>query len=304
MKRLAIIGLIFFAPITAYASTCGYESMSGTEYKIKETYKKYVFNDFVVNPNKDKFGSGQRSDRNYKSLRENTFKVMSTDYVTVDSKVYEKKPASNRFRELVIDDKAYTLDRYFNIELLTSDCVKYYYAPNGTKESFDYAIQKTDGTANTVQDLVAFLGKSLKPAKVTATSEYDEFDKQYQVKTDFFKDQMIRGYLDSKKENPTSIQVYMTLAFLDKWGFVDTAKDKNGATHEVATIDKEADCAGKSLGLGCILKETVGVSVDEDFLRKNTEGFELKLSGKQSKVVFVSGELVTAFLSELDRLKN
>lgn len=304
MKKIAIIGLALLAPIAAYADTCGYEDLSGTEYRITDKNKEYVFNDFVVNPNRDKFGIGQRSDRNYKSLRNNAFKVLSTDYVTIDSTAYKNKPTSKRYREIVIDGKAYTQDRYFNIELITSDCVKYYHAPNGIKEHFDYKFQKTDGTANTIQDFSTFLGKSIQGAQVKATSKYDAFDKLYEVKTDFFKDQMIRGYLDSEKKDAAKIQVYMSLVFLDKWGFVDTAKDRNGVSHEVTTIDKNVDCSGKRLGLGCMLTETVGVTVDEDFLRKNTSGFELKLSGKQSKVVFVSGELVMAFLKELDDLRK
>ena len=304
MKKLAIIALTLLAPIAAYANECNYNTLSGTEYRITDKIKPYVLLDFMVNPDKDKFGSGQRNERKYQSLKDNAFKVLRTDYVTAESSAYANRRASTRYKEVVNDGKAYTLDKYLNIELLTSDCVKYYHIPNGIKESFDSNFQKTDGSANTTQDFITFLGKSLQPAKIKSSTKYDDFDKQYEIKTDFFKDQMIRGYLDSKKENLSAVQVYMKVSFLDKWGFIETAKDKSGATHQVTTIDKEADCSGKSLGLGCMLNETLGVTMNEDFLRKNTNGFELKLSGKQSKVVFVSGELVTAFLNELDSLKK
>ncbi|NRD71620.1 hypothetical protein HQR03_13875 [Psychrobacter okhotskensis] len=304
MKKLAIIALTFLAPIAAYANECNYDALSGTEYRITDKVKPYVLLDFMVNPDKDKFGFGQRNERKYQSLKDNPFKVLSTDYVTAESSVYTGRRASKRYKEVVNDGKAYTLDQNLNIELLTSDCVKYYHIPNGNQKSFDSNFQKTDGSANNTQDFLAFLGKSLQPAKIKSTTTYDEFDKQYEIKTDFFKDQMIRAYLDSKEDTPSVIQVYMKVSFLDKWGFIETAKDKSGTTHEVTSIDKEADCSGKSLGLGCMLKETLGVTVDEGFLRKNTTGFELKLSGKQSKVVFVSGELVTAFLDELDSVKK
>lgn len=307
MNKIAIlVSLAFLAPITAYADKCNYDALSGTEYRMTDKIKVHILPNFMVNPKGDKYS--QSNEKKYKSLQNNAFKVLSTDYVTTESSTYlkeipayKKTKANERYREIVKNEKAYTLDRSFNIELLTSDCVKYYYIPDNVEKSFDGYFIKTDGTANTAQDFVTFLGKSLQPATIKSNVKYDDFDKKYEIKTDFFNDQMIRGYSETKKGALSAVQIYMELTFLGEWAFIDSAKDRNGVSHTVVSIDRKPDCSNKYL---CKLKETIAINVDEAFLRQNTNGFELKLSGKESKVVFVSAELVNAFLNEVDTLRR
>lgn len=307
MKKIAILAsLAFLAPITAYADKCNYNALLGSEYKITDKIKVHILPNFMVNPKGDKYS--QNNEKKYKSLQNNAFKVLSTDYVTNESSsylkeipAYRKTKANERYREIVKNEKAYTLDRSFNIELLTSDCAKYYYIPDNVESSFDSYFIKTDGSANTAQDFITFLGKSLQPATVKSNVKYDDFDKRYEIKTDFFNDQMIRGYSETKKGELSAVQIYTELTFLGEWAFIDSAKDRKGVSHTVVSIDRKPDCSNKYL---CKMKETIAINVDESFLRQNTDGFELKLSGKQSKVVFISAELVKAFLNEVDILRK
>ena len=52
------------------------------------------------------------------------------------------------------------------------------------------------------------------------------------------------------------------------------------------------------------MKETIGVDLSEQFLKKHKNGFEMKLSGKKTLVLAVSGDVVNAFLTELNKAKT
>ncbi|MFX6759143.1 hypothetical protein ABTH30_19840, partial [Acinetobacter baumannii] len=72
--------------------------------------------------------------------------------------------------------------------------------------------------------------------------------------------------------------------------------------HEVVKIDRDADCSNRYMD--CKLSEIVGVSLSEPFLRKNKNGFELKLKGQQDRIIKVPSDMVVSFLDGLDAAKK
>ena len=68
-------------------------------------------------------------------------------------------------------------------------------------------------------------------------------------------------------------------------------------------ISTDTDCSYSDM-LGCKLTETIGVTVSEEFLNKNRDGFELKVFGTKEKIVKVSSHMVESFLSGLNKAKT
>lgn len=304
MLKKFIFGCVIYLPLMAVANECNYGSNQGTEYVIQDQHKKYVLNNFMVNADRDKFGFGQRSERKYDSLKNQPFKVIKTDYVTAESKKYESRSESERFKDIKIDDKVYKLDRSKNIELLTKDCQKYYYIPSGLKKSFTSIFSKTDSKEIITDDYLQFLGNSLKNLDVSASSKYDKFEKSYEVKTDYANNMLIRGYYNAENGKTSSVQIYTDVLFFKDWGFIESAKDINGKTYTVTKIASNPKCEHLDLGLGCQLTETLGINLTEDDLRSNANGMEIKLYGAQTRVIIVPSEMINAFLSEIDKLKS
>ena len=298
MLKKFIFGCVISLPLIAFANECNYESNQGTEYIIQDQYKKYVLNHFMVNADRDKFGLG------HNSLKRQPFKVIKTDYVTAESKKYESRSESKRFKDIKIDNKVYKLDRSKNIEVLTKDCQKYYYIPSGLKNSFVLTFSKTDGKEITTADYLQFLGNSLKSLDVSASSKYDKFEKSYEVKTDYANDMLIRGYYNAENGKTSSVQIYTDVLFFKNWGFIESAKDLDGKTYTVTKIASDPKCEHLDLGLGCQLTETLGINLTEDDLRNNINGMEIKLYGAQTRVILVPNEMINAFLSEIDKLKT
>lgn len=301
MKHLVFLSLTI-ATTSVYANTeqCEYDSLKSPSYVINESSKKYVRNNFIVTPSEEQFSQTNRSLDNYDSLANNPFKVIRTDVVTKDGEKYLGFLSKYRFRDVKVGGKPYKTDKYYNVEVVTSDCQKFYYTSDDFG-MFTHTFSKADGSTINESDYLKFMGDTVVPADISATSTFDKFEQEYKITTDFFDDYMIRGYYNPKTKKLNTGQVYLHLRFYGDWGFITVAKDENGQSHEVTKIDSDVDCSSDSLG--CIMHEEVGVSVTEYFLRKNKNGFDFKLAGKQTKVVSISGEMVRAFLSEIDRLK-
>lgn len=139
--------------------------------------------------------------------------------------------------------------------------------------------------------------------EINTNVDYDKFDKNYIIKTDYFNNYMIRGYYDANKKDKF-IQIYTDIHFSGDWRFFDTAKDEYGDTHEVVRIDQKADCKPRSYTSECFLTETIGISVSEKFLKENKNGFSMKIYGKKSIVLDISGDVIQSFLKEVDKLRR
>jgi hypothetical protein len=291
---------VLFSTLTslAYAEDkCGYSQLAGTEYQITDDFKKYITNSFDAFPNRQDYQQGSIND--YQSINNNNFKILNTSVRTVPSQGY--LTSNYRYSELNLDGAAYILDKSFNTEVLTSDCKKFYMDSSSFK-TIQYAIKRADLQPITKKDYFDLIGSAIEKKTIGASSQYDKFEKQVEIKTDYFDRYLIRGYYNPTTKKLNFAQIYATLTFMDDWGSISSAKDTDAQPHRVTKIDSNADC--KSKILGCFMKETVGIDVSEQFLRKHKNGFEIKLSGKKSTILSVSGDVVTAFLNELNRVKT
>lgn len=312
MKKIVLsLFLLGSVSSTAIANVCDYSSIEGIEYKVKDRYAKYVKNDFKAFPDKEWISQGALED--YLPLIKNPFKVTDTLAVTRASESYRTFLSDFRFKDIVVDGHAYYTDAYFNVEVTTSNCEKFYFDASGIDlDSFKYKFDRNDNKPITVKNYFDFLGGVLEPSEIEAKSKYDEFEGKTIVKTDYFDNYLIRGYYDSSKKKYDFIQVYIDLTSFTKspnsteertFNFIRLAKDTDTKSHNVIQISHDVECTPNSI-LGCSLKEAIAVDVDENFLRKHKNGFRLKLIGNYSVEEEIIGDVVKAFLDETDQLRR
>lgn len=312
MKRTfwAFLVISSFSSI-AFADECYYSDTEGVEYRVSDGKAKYIRNDFQAFPDIDGFDTKQRDLSSYDSLIKMPFKVTKTDARTADSLKYLGFLSKHRFGDVVVDNKAYITDAYYNIQITTSDCKKFYYDPSRKSlKSLQYDFIRTDGKTITSKNYFDFLGKAVREAEIKTTSEYDKFEKKTLLKTDYFDRYLIRGMFDQTNKKSSFIQIYLDTTVLTKalaeersWNNISVAKDTDGNSHQVVQISRKPDCSDTKL-FGCTLHETIGIDVSEQFLRKHKDGFELKMIGSNTFVKEINGDVVKSFLDEIDRLKN
>lgn len=305
MTRLFLVGLMAMYSSFTYAEiennssdNCNYHDIKSDEYRISESKKRYITNNFLKDPNLEDY---QQRNYNYDDLANNSFKFYKSTETKESLKYRQEYLESFRFRDIDLDNNTYIIDMSYNIEVITNNCQKFYYEPEDYR-LFKYSFIRNDGREISVNDYKQSLSDALIKKEINTTVNYDKFDKNYTIKTDYFKNYMIRGYYDINKKNKF-IQIYTDIHFSGDWHFFDTAKDEYGDTHEVTRIDQEADCKPRSYTDKCFLTETIGISVSEKFLRKNKNGFSMKIYGKKSIVLDISGDVVQSFLKEVDKLK-
>ena len=309
MKKILLGFLLISGCSTiAFADQCYYTDIDGVEYRVSHKYAKYVTNDFQAFPDEPGYKQNDLSD--YVSLINLPFKVTRTDAVTLDSLSHETFLSKYRFKDVIVNSKAYYTDAYYNIEVTTSDCKKFYYSPSRKDlKGLQYNFIRKDSKTITSKDYFDFLGESVSKADIKTTSEYDRFEKKTLLKTDYFDQYLIRGMFDQSKKKISSVQIYLDSIVLTKaleteksWNNIRLAKDTDANSHEVIQISNKADCADKMWG--CTLYETIGIEVSEQFLRKHKDGFELKMIGDNTFIKEINGDVVQSFLNETDRLKS
>ena len=305
MKKLLIVGVLGFGVIaSSYANTCDYDQIKSNEYQLTDLSKKYVTNSFFIDPDKDMLASVHRNEKGYKTLKDNNFKVFETGVVTKYHDRFIRTGLKNYTDDLVIDGKAYTLNKSLSTKLITSNCEIYYLnLDRPIDEKFiGFTFLKTDNSPADPGSLQEILGKAIQPKDTSATVTFDRFEKIVNIKTKEFNNMLLRGIYNPSSKKTSLVQLYLDATFIGNWGGIKLAYDTSGSTHEVVLINHDADCSNRYMG--CKLKETLGVTLSEDFLRKNQNGFELKLKGKQDKIIMVSSDLVGSFLDGLNQAKK
>lgn len=300
--KLKLLFTVLFTALSSFAhaeDSCDYQQLQSTEFQISEDFKKYVTNSFDAFPKRQDYMQG--SIRDYQSLNNNNFKVLNTAVRTTPSQYYVTN-TKYRYYETNLNGAAYRLDKSYNTEVLTADCKKFYMDTGVTFKDVQYKLKRADGQPITQKDYFDLLGAAIEKQSIGATSSYDKFEKQVVIKTDYFDKYLIRGYYNPTTKKAEMIQLYVDLTFIGDWGSISAAKDTDAVAHNVTRIDQDADCKDKVLG--CIMKETIGVDLSEQFLKKHKNGFEMKLSGKKTLVLAVSGDVVNAFLTELNKAKT
>lgn len=305
MKNILMLGVLGVGFVTsAHANSCNYEQVKSNEYRLSDLSKKYVTNSFFIDPDKDMLASVHRNDKGYKALKENNFKVFETGVATKYHDRFIKTGVKNYTADLLIEGKTYTLNNALSTKLITSNCETYYLNLDRPfdERSIGSIFLKADNSPADTDSLLEILGKSLQSKNTSASVTYDRFEKIVNIQTKEFNNMLLRGTYNPISKKTLLVQLYLDATFIGNWGEIKLAYDTSGSTHNVVSINHDADCSNRYMG--CKLKETLGVTLSEDFLRKNSNGFELKLKGKQDKIIMVPSDLVTSFLDGLSQAKK
>lgn len=311
MRILLGLLLILDSSSIAFADECYYSDTPGVEYNVSDKGARYITQNFQAFPDLDKFDPKQRDLKSYDSLVNLPFKVTKTNATTLDSMKYAGFLSKYRLGDVVVDNKAYITDAFYNIQVTTADCKRFYYDPSRKKlESLQYDFIRTDGKTITSKNYFDFLGKAVTKANIKTSSEYDKFEKKTLLKSDYFDRYLLRGMFDQTNKKSSVIRIYLDTTVLTKalaeersWNNINIAKDTDGNSHQVVQISRKPDCSVTKLW-GCTLYETIGIDVSEQFLRKHKDGFELKMIGSNTFVKEINGDVVKSFLEEIDRLRS
>lgn len=305
MKKILAVGVLGLGVVTGvYAKTCDYDQIKSNEYQLTDLSKQYVMTKFFIDPDKDMFARVQRDAKKYVNLKDSKFKVLESGVATKYNERLKTGLKSYRFSDITIDGKAYVLDKSLSTKFVTPNCEVFYLNlenPIDTR-TWGASFLKADNSPADTASLLEMVGKSLQPKDTSATVTFDRFEKIVNIQTKEFNNMLLRGIYNPDSKKTSLVQLYLDATFIGNWGGIKLAYDTSGSTHEVVLINHDADCSNKYMG--CRLKETLGVTLSEDFLRKNQNGFELKLKGKQDKIIMVSSDLVGSFLGGLNQAKK
>ena len=275
--------------------------MPGPAYRLSDLQRQYVTNMFFFDPTKEKLG--QLSKDRYASLVNGPFKVAETGIVTAED-IRARQPVFSQYRyfQEEYEGKLYRRDKTFSTRVVASDCSNFYLSGNSIKITLQSGILATDGSRLNDSQLLEVIGRqSLEPLGLTARIQYDRFEKRFKVATPVYNRILLRGSVDDSGK-VVLVQLYADLIFNESWGFIRSALDTDGRSHEVTKISTNTDCSSRIVG--CMLTETVGVTLDQSFLEGKRSGFEIKAFGTKEQIIKVPGPMVEAFLAGLERAKK
>lgn len=278
---------------------CAFYAINTKPYKLADSSKKYVTNSFFYDPSREKYN--QLDKAIYQPLITQNFKVVETGVVTAED-LTNRKPFLSKYRyfEEELDGTPYKRDKTYSTKVVTEDCIIFYLHGGTTASSIKSIIVNIDGSKITDKNIIEFIGsKPLDTYEMDASVKYDRFEKAIKISTPLYKDRLIRGAINTNDNSISYVQLYISLTFFDKWGFVSNAIDTNSNRHEVTKISTDTDCLDSDI-FGCKLTETIGVTLDKQFLESHMDGFEMKVFGTREKIIKVSGTMVKGFLKGLN----
>lgn len=282
---------------------CGFADITGDTYRLADKSKQYVTLFFFYDPTKEKIW--QREISAYSALVSGGFKVVKTGLVTAEDKGAQRPfLAKYRYKQEEFNGDLLKRDKAFSTKVVTQGCDIYYLYGGTAKKSLMSSITKENGASLTDNDALALFGKeSVSELNIDSKVEYDRFEKVYKVTTPRHKSMLLRGSVVESTREVSYIQLYADVTFLEKWGFVKNAVDTDGNYHKVTKIGSDTDCSSKVLG--CVLTETIGVSLSRQFLEeKKTKGFEIKVYGAREAILNIPSKLILSFLAGLDEGKS
>lgn len=285
------------------AKSCAFDEIPGKPYLIAPDFQNYVTNSFFYDPEREKVR--QLDKGNYSSLISQQLKIIETGVITNED-IKSRQPYLSKYRysEDEIQGTSYIRDKAYSSKLVTKDCSVYYLSGGTDVRSLMSSIVNLDGSKINEEDILALYGvEPLKKKSMNASVEYDRFEKTLKISTPYYDNMLIRGVINTNNKSVTFLQLYVDLTFFDKWGAISSAIDTDGVRHEVVKISTDADCSNSDM-FGCKLKETVGITIDEDFLNKNLGGFEIKAFGTKDKIIKVSAQMIEGFLLGLSEAKK
>ena len=110
----------------------------------------------------------------------------------------------------------------------------------------------------------------------------------------------LRSFINKKTKDVTH-QLYIYCTYHWNWRFYNSAHLSGGKALEFTEIRRDFNCTD---GI-CTYYEHFGADISDEFLRKNTEGFSVKISAKSgdNAVINVKSNQVIEQLKERDKLK-
>ena len=110
----------------------------------------------------------------------------------------------------------------------------------------------------------------------------------------------LRSFINKKTKDVTH-QLYIYCTYHWNWRFYNSAHLSGGKALEFTEIRRDFNCTD---GI-CTYYEHFGAYISDEFLRKNTEGFSVKISAKSgdNAVINVKSNQVIEQLKEIDKLK-
>lgn len=287
---------------TNNAQACGFSKLPGNEYRIAPEYRQFITNDFFYDP--DVAEVYQLDKSKFSPLTSQSFKVLETGVVTAEDRQSRQAYLSPyRYNEVEIDGTPYMLDKSFSTKLVTEDCSIFYLGGSMLPKSLTSHIQMANGEPITSEDLLVLIGtEPLAKREMAAEVTFDEFDRLYRIRTPAHDGMILRGAYKPETDDLMLVQLYTNLLFFKDWGNISRAVDDTGTTREITRIDTDIDCSSSSL-VGCRLTETVGVTLSEQFLMDNQDGFRVKFSGTREKVVEVKPFMIQGFLAGVKEAK-
>lgn len=162
--------------------------------------------------------------------------------------------------------------------------------------------EKVNGSEFSKEDLFYAYGTTnVKVASLEPKIEIDEFSNSSTISTDFLNRVLLRTWSDAQQiKKPEKFQVYANLIFLSDWGHVRSARTKDGKLRNITKIATDADCSNTYTG--CVLTETVGVTLPISVLRDNKDGFEIKFYGTKNQVVKINSYQVMTLLNWIEKI--
>jgi len=279
-----------------------YNSLDGKSFKLSEDFKPYVTNSFYFDPNnRDYF----QLNGNYEDLKSHSFKVLETGVVTV-ADTNKRRPIFSEYRyyQEEIGEELYKRDKTYSTKVLTDNGSVFYLSGATRFESLLSIIVNNDGLKIDNKDIFLLLGeKPFEKLILVANVEFDKFMKIYNISTPFYNNLLIRGSVDTKSKQVINIQLYADIVFTKKWGNIYAAIDTDGNSHKVTKISTDIDVDVSPI-TGSILTETIGILLNQTFLEKHRNGFEIKVYGSQEQVITVPGQLIESFLHGFDDVVN
>jgi len=277
---------------------CSYGEIKGKEYKYKGK-PEYISNTFLYNPNLRPYQ--QVDNRVYEPLTKG-FKVLETGFTTAENRYFNQSPILSILRyskDSIDNNDIYIFDSGVSTKIISRDCNVFYTQIKHIDE-FRQSLSNIDGSELSIDDIINIVGsKNLKKLDFTALIKYDRFEKTYKIRTPELYSFFIRGSVKNKRT--LYVQLYASLDFFKKWGFIDKSIDTDGKKHTVVKITTDTDCSDPN---NCILTETIGISLSIDFLEKNKKGFEIKAYGSKEQIIKVPGAMVRSFLAGVEQAKK
>ncbi|ANQ19622.1 hypothetical protein [Vibrio natriegens] len=139
----------------------------------------------------------------------------------------------------------------------------------------------------------------------TAEIERDKFTGKFTIRTHYKDGMMFRAWGDnvSNKLVSDQVQLYADVLCWGEYCSLDSSYDENSNERKLMPIASDVDCSlVKYTGdeSSCKITETIGIDIPVSYLKQKRNGFEIKVMGRKSAIIKVSGDQVRQILEGIE----